>query len=97
MFILWSNSTTRKSERREDCDRCTKRPNSKSGPVLSAPTIVFAAGKEASVQSSLSSGMLWELEVEVSSDGGEASWSSIVTMGDQVMSVSTGSVRLAAE
>lgn len=65
--------------------------------VLSAPTIVFATGEKASVQSGLPSGMLWELEVEVSDNGGKASWSSKITLGDQVLSVSTGSVRLAAE
>lgn len=66
-----------------------------SGEVLSAPTIVFAAGEKANVQSGVPSDLLWELEVQVSADAGEAQWSSKVTMGDQVLSLSTGTVRLA--
>ena len=68
-----------------------------SGEVLSAPTIVFADGEKASVQSGLPLDMVWELEVEVSGDADEATWSSRVTMGDQVLSVGTGSIRFAAE
>lgn len=68
-----------------------------SNEALSAPTIVFAAGEKASVQSGLPSEMLWELGVEVSDDGANASWSSKMTLGDQVLSVSTGSVRLARD
>lgn len=66
-----------------------------SGEVLAAPTIVFAGGEKASVQSGLQSEMLWVFEVEVSGDGGEATWSSKVSMGDQLLSISTGSVQLA--
>lgn len=68
-----------------------------SGEVLSAPTIAFAAGEEASVQSGLSSDMIWELRVEVAADGSQAQWSSEVTLGEQVLSVSSGKVRFAAE
>jgi len=68
-----------------------------SGEALSAPSIVFAAGEKASVQSGLASDMIWELEVEVSGNADEATWSSRVTMGDQVLSVGTGSIRFAAE
>ena len=64
-----------------------------SGEVLSAPTLVFAEGEKASVQSGLPSEMLWELEVEASAEGEGVVWSSKVTMGEQVLSVSTGSVR----
>lgn len=65
--------------------------------VLSAPSIVFAAGEAASVQSGLPEEMLWELEVEVGSEGQKARWSSEVTAGDQVLSLSTGAIRLAGE
>lgn len=65
-----------------------------SGEVLSAPSIVFAAGEEASVQSGLSSEMVWELRVKVAADGSEARWVSKVTMGDQVLTASTGSFQL---
>lgn len=68
-----------------------------SGEVLSAPEIVFAAGEEAGVQSGLSSEMVWELRVEVADDANEAKWSSSVTMGDQVLSASAGTLRLQAE
>lgn len=47
--------------------------------------------------SGLSSEMIWELRVEVAADASEAKWSSRVTMGDQVMSISKGVVRLTAE
>lgn len=68
-----------------------------SGEVLSAPTIVFAEGESASVQSGLPSEMLWELEVEASAGGENVVWSSRVTMGEQVLSVSTGSVQSTVE
>lgn len=68
-----------------------------SGEVLSAPTIVFAEGESASVQSGLPSEMLWELEVEASAGGESVAWSSRVTMGEQVLSMSTGSVQLNVE
>lgn len=68
-----------------------------SGEVLSAPTIVFAEGESASVQSGLPSEMLWELEVEASAGGESVVWSSRVTMGEQVLSMSTGSVQLNVE
>ena len=67
-----------------------------SGEVLSAPTIVFAAGEEASVQSGLPAAMMWELRVEVSADGGVARWSSRVTTGGQVLSLSSGTVHSAS-
>lgn len=68
-----------------------------SGEVLSAPAIVFAAGEEASVQSGLPSEMVWELRVEVADDASEAKWLSRITLGDQVLSVSSGDIRLSGE
>ncbi len=65
--------------------------------VLSAPTIVFAAGERASVKSGLPSAMLWELEVEVGDKGGEAMWVSRVTLDGQVVSIAKGSVVLQSE
>ena len=68
-----------------------------SQEVLSAPTIVFAAGEKASVSSGLPSEMLWELEVEVSKDGHRATWTSRVSTGDQILGLSEGDVRLGGE
>lgn len=62
-----------------------------------APSIVFAGGEEASVQSGLTSEMAWDLRVEVAADASEAKWSSRATLGEQMLSLSTGSVRLAED
>ena len=68
-----------------------------SQEVLSAPTVVFAAGESATVTSGLTSEMLWELDVEVSSDGRQAKWTSRISIGDQILSLSEGNVRLNRE
>ena len=40
--------------------------------------------------------VIWELRVEVSADGGVARWSSRVTAGGQVLSLSSGTVHSAS-
>jgi len=49
------------------------------------------------VQSGLTSEMVWELHVEVADEGSAAKWSAKVTIGDQVLSVSTGALQLVTE
>jgi len=61
----------------------------KGGSVMKQERKVWMSG--------LSSEMIWELRVEVTADASEPKWSSGVTMGDQVMSISKGVVRLTAE